>query len=210
MKNFVEDLKRYDYQFLEFDIENHKFNKYNIDFENNSKSKMFNKQSPIMKNFNLLEKINSVEINTLKLKFNETYLNKKYNRDNMLDEIKQENLNFFIGKNNLYEMFLKYCDLKDEETIMIINKNSEYKHYYMDFPIFLVLKEENDFYIIHRKNTECNIEIYNINESKFVEIDYLKMVNCKKFYVFQVVNKKDLIDFDKSNYSCNKKRNKKK
>jgi hypothetical protein len=210
MKNFVEDLKRYDYQFLEFDIENHKFNKYNIDFENNSKSKMFNKQSPIMKNFNLLEKINSVEINTLKLKFNETYLNKKYNRDNMLDEIKQENLNFFIGKNNLYEMFLKYCDLKDEETIMIINKNSEYKHYYMDFPIFLVLKEENDFYIIHRKNTECNIEIYNINESKFVEIDYLKMVNCKKFYVFQVVNKKDLIDFDKINYSCNKKRNKKK
>ena len=212
MNIFVEDIKKYGYQFLEFDKEKNDFKANFIDLEKNEKSKIFNKVSPIIKNFNLLEKEQMLEINDLKLKCNESFLGKKYNRDKILDDIEEEILNFFQNDKKLYDLFLEYCKLKDEEVIIIINNNSDYKQYLIDNPYFLVTKVDDNYIIIHRRIPKNYIEIYSINLKSIIEVDFSKIVNHNKFYVFQIVNKKDLLDFKEYNIiiSSKNKKNKKK
>ena len=207
MNNFISDLAKYQFQYLEFNLIKNDFARYIINIGEHSKSKMFytlnnnlieistfkkiNEINFIFRVFNNKEKEKSFEINDIKLQCNKFFLNKKINRDDKEEQV----LKFFNDQKKLYAKFLEYCFLKDEEKLFLINDKANYYDIFLEWPFFLIMKKNNKFYIIHKKNNKGKSEIYSLDEEKFVHMDFNDIINFEKYFLFQVVQKKDFNNF---------------
>ena len=145
----------------------------------------------LLKNLILQKKLKSLEINEIKFRCNKFFLSKKFHRDNFDKETKEEIIRFFSNEEKLYKKFLEYCSLKNDQILIIIDDNANYNDIYLKFPFFLVMKEKNDFYIIHKKYENGIIDIYYLNKEITVKKDFNYIHNLKKLCVFYANKKSD-------------------
>ena len=208
MKYFINDLNKYKFQYLEYDIDKNDFKNYILNLEEKSNSKVFNNRNPIIEEFNFNDKKKSLELNILKLECNKNFLGKKYHRANQLKEIENESINYFNNNKIIYKRFISYCNISKEEIPIIINKKIKFNDIFLEKSFILVLKDEDeDFCIINRKGGK--VEIYSLQNENPTEFNFSDILNHNSFCLFQIILKRNLNAID-TNEMKNKNLKKKK
>ena len=196
MKIFINDLNKYKYQYLEYDIVKNDFKNYKIDFGEKSNSKVFNNISPVIQQFNFQDKQKSLEINNIKLECNKNFLGKKYHRANQLKELENEALNYFNKNKILYQRFLSFCNINKDNIPIIINKKASFNDIFLNEHFILVIKDndDDDYCILHKKGGK--VEIYSLKEEKIIEFNFCYIYNYSNYCLFQIIEKRNLKTLD--------------
>ena len=196
MKIFINDLNKYKYQYLEYDIVKNDFKNYKIDFGEKSNSKVFNNISPVIQQFNFQDKQKSLEINNIKLECNKNFLGKKYHRENQLKELENEALNYFNKNKILYQRFLSFCNINKDNIPIIINKKASFNDIFLNEHFILVIKDndDDDYCILHKKGGK--VEIYSLKEEKIIEFNFCYIYNYSNYCLFQIIEKRNLKTLD--------------
>ena len=207
IQNFINDLNKFNFTFLEFNLNKNDFDKYIIDF-NDSNAKIFNKISAIGEHLILLEKIKSLEINNIRIDSNILFLGRKHKKENFIEKSKNEILKFFNDDKNIYDEFLNYCKLDKGEMLSIYKEKSDFNDFYLYKPFFLVMKEKDKFVLIHKVENKIKLEIFSGKEGKEEEnenkYEFEYICDYKNFCLLQIIDKNYFID---SIQYSNKKKN---
>ncbi len=206
MEDFISDLKKYKYKYLEFNIEKNCFDNFELNYSEDSDSKMFNNINPIFKSFTLSEKKKSLDINNMKIISNNYFLSKKRYVGNILEEYQNDVVIFLNNEKKLYYKLIKYLKLSNEYTIIIINENSKFNDIFVVDPFVLVFKSNDDFIIIHKKSETMPMVTYSLKKGKKLEFNFSDIYDYDGYYVFQIVKKNELINFNEETPSKKKKK----
>ena len=206
MEDFISDIKKYKYKYLEFNIEKNCFDNFELNYSEDSDSKMFNNINPIFKSFILSEKKKSLEINNMKIISNNYFLGKKKYKGNILEEYQNDVIAFLNNDKKLYSKFIKYLKLSNEYTIIIINENSKFNDILVVYPFVLVFKSNNDFIIIHKNSESSPVVTFSLKKWKKLDFNFSDIYNYDGYYVFQIVKKNELNNFNEEIPSKKKKK----
>ena len=206
MEDFISVLKKYKYKYLEFNIEKNCFDNFELNYSEDSDSKMFNNINPIFKSFILSEKKKSLEINNMKIISNNYFLGKKKYKGNILEEYQNDVIAFLNNDKKLYSKFIKYLKLSNEYTIIIINENSKFNDILVVYPFVLVFKSNNDFIIIHKNSESSPVVTFSLKKWKKLDFNFSDIYNYDGYYVFQIVKKNELNNFNEEIPSKKKKK----
>ena len=196
MEDFISDIKKYKYKYLEFNIEKNCFDNFELNYSEDSDSKMFNNINPIFKSFILSEKKKSLEINNMKIISNNYFLGKKKYKGNILEEYQNDVIAFLNNDKKLYSKFINYLKLSNEYTIIIINENSKFNDILVVYPFVLVFKSNNDFIIIHKNSESSPVVTFSLKKWKKLDFNFSDIYNYDGYYVFQIVKKNELNSFN--------------
>ena len=157
---------------------------------------MFNNINPIFKSFILSEKKKSLEINNMKIISNNYFLGKKKYKGNILEEYQNDVIAFLNNDKKLYSKFINYLKLSNEYTIIIINENSKFNDILVVYPFVLVFKSNNDFIIIHKNSESSPVLTFSLKKWKKLDFNFSDIYNYDGYYVFQIVKKNELNNFN--------------
>lgn len=206
MQDFISDLNKYKYKYIEFNIEKNCFDNFELNYNEDSDSKMFNNINPIFKSFTLSEKNKSLDINNMKINSNTYFLSKKKYIGNILEEYQNDVVIFLNNDKKLYDKFIRYLKLSNENTIIIINENSKFNDIFVFDPFVLVFKSNNDYIIIHKKSETNRMVTYSLKKGKILEFNFSDIYDYDGYTVFQKVKKNELINFNEDIPSKKKKK----
>ena len=202
MNKFVSYLNIYKYEYFEYNIEKNNFDNFEINFEKFN-AKIFNNIHPVIKELDFLNKKRTLEIDNIKIKFQKKLSSKKYHNENFLEENEKEILNYFDNNIDIYNRFLKYCELNNEQMLFIIKKITVFRDIFLDKPFFLVMKVNKNFIFLHKVGDKFLLE--NLSEANAIEnnliIDISYIYNYKKYCLFIITYKKESIKYYTKNKS---------
>ena len=138
---------------------------FEINYNEDSDSKIINNFSPIIKSFTFSEKKKSLYINYMKIVYNNYFLRKKKYAGNIIEEYRSNVVKFLDNVQKFYDKFIKYLNLSKEYMIIIINENSKFNDIFIVHPFVLVFKIGYDFIVIHKKS-ESSIIVYFLKKGK--------------------------------------------
>ena len=195
MNKFVSYLNIYKYEYFEYNIEKNNFDNFEINFEKFN-AKIFNNIHPVIKELDFLNKKRTLEIDNIKIKYQKKLSSKKYHNENFLEENEKEILNYFDNNIDIYNRFLKYCELNNEQMLFIINKITVFRDIFLDKPFFLVMKVNKNYIFLHKKGNKFlleNLSKVNAKENNLItDISYI--YNYKKYCLF-IITKKESIKY---------------